>query len=523
MTQQCDEHRLETADASTVFAEHGVALERMAARITGDREDARDLVADAFTALLEAGPSDPGHAVPWLYVTVRHRAYNRVRDRARARRRLPRLATETTTPLDPESALRHDTRVRRLLAGATEHLSERDRVAVVLRHMQQASYDEVATALGTTSAQARVVVHRATARLRRRLVATLSRRHGARDTCVSSIAEHGVHDGCRGCVALSDEVIALLQGAAVLPLSRPARVGNAVRTWWRRAQSTTGRAAVYVGEVLGPAAALVAAAAVPALPTVPTVEALRAEPAAVTTAPHPAPSSARPAEPPGNGPTAPSAVVDATAPPPPPPGTLGAPVLLDDPGTSPGFTQSIDHQRRSFLAVLGLPVDLPDPLDAPRGPDVDIRSLEIATLAGPDGRASGLRWRVAFAAEPPANVGLGLSWGFRDNQCYASFSWPAGDRLAVYCPSYQVAGVSLVHSEVARARLEMRREGTVVEVTLAFASLDAFGQGLLRPGAELVRMTATASCYVNYFDRSGCENGDSAPDDRNGYSYRIEE
>jgi RNA polymerase sigma factor (sigma-70 family) len=520
VTQQCGEHRVSTADVSAVFHEHGGALERLAARITGDREDARDVVADAFAALLERGPSDPGHAVPWLYLTVRHRAYNRLRTRRRARRRLTKLATETTTPFGPESVLRHDERVRALLTAAAGQLSDRDRAAVLLRHLDHAPYEDVASVLGTTPAQARVVVHRATARLRRQVVATLSRRHKVQSSCI----DNGAHDGCTGCVALSDEVIALLQGAVVLPLSRPRRVASAMREWWRRTGSTANRAAVYVGDVLGPVAALVAIAAAPAAAVPAPATATHQLASASATGPAPRPAQDIAATAPSNRPVEPR--VPSAMPvvvPRPTAVTIGAPLVGDDPGTSPGLSQTIHQQRRSVLDVLGLPIGLPDPLDSPQGPDVDIRSLEIATLAGPDGRAAALRWRIGFMAPPPANVGVGLSWGFEHTDCYASFSWPRGDAVGVNCPDHAVAGVNLLYRPVGYGKAEVHLHGDLLEVTLPFSALDDGANSLFRPGARLVSMVASASCYVNYLERSGCENGDRAPDDWNGYTYRIEE
>src|SRR5687767_2917505 len=155
--QSC--HGGSVMDAAALFTQHAVALERLAARIVGDREEARDVVGDAFTALLANGPSDPHHAIPWLYVTVRHRAYNRVRRQKMVKRRLPALLADTDPAPDPESTVRHDPLVGALVATATANLNERDRIAISMRHVEQASYDEIAAALGTTVMQARVVVH----------------------------------------------------------------------------------------------------------------------------------------------------------------------------------------------------------------------------------------------------------------------------------------------------------------------------------------------------------------------------
>jgi len=321
-------------------------------------------------------------------------------------------------------------------------------------------------------------------------------------------------------------VVALLQGSALLPLSRPARMASTVREWWRRAQSSTGRAVVYVGEALAPAAVLVAITAGPAVPVVP-VPAVSSSPSVAAEAPiasaptidrqpaaHPVGSNV----PSSVGHPAPRVAVDAT---------IGSPLHADDPGTSPGLAQSVEEQRRYVLRVLGLTFDLPDPLDAPQGPEVDIRSVEVATIAAAaDGRAAALRWRIRFAAPPPANVAAGLSWGFAGSACYAQFNWPGGRDVSLYCPQYRLLVGDLMFSEVSRLRAEVHFDDTVLEVVLPFTSLDDQGRALLHPGAQLVRIVASASCYVNFLDRSGCENAARAPDyddGGDGYTYRVEE
>src|SRR5687768_6055831 len=233
-------------DATEIFTKHSVALERLASRLTGDREEARDLVADAFTALLAGGPADADHAAPWLYVTVRNRAYNRVRHQATEARRLAVVATEVNTTPDPESALRSDPHVRSLVATAMSNLAERDRIAVSMRHVEQATYEEIAAALGTTVMQARVVVHRANDKLRRQVVASLS---GPR------LKGNGALVGMsRG--RISDELAALLH--VPVAVSAPSRVKEAVQALRHRLQATSGRAVRCAQEMITPGIAALA-------------------------------------------------------------------------------------------------------------------------------------------------------------------------------------------------------------------------------------------------------------------------
>lgn len=488
-------------DTTGIFTRHRAALERLAARITGDAEDARDVVADAFAALLEGGPTDPGHAVPWLYVTVRHRAYNRVRGRARAQRRLRKLAVDTGTTAGPESALRTDSRIRALLTGAAANLSERDRIAVSLRHVQEASYEDVAAALGTTPSQARVVVHRATTRLRGHLLTSFARRHGEGDPRVG------------------DELVALLQTPVVVPLTLRARLTGAAREWWRRTQSATGRAVAYVGEAVAPAVAFVAMAAGPVsagvvgFPTTPVVAA--AAPAGTT------PSTKAVAAPGAvTSPSDPAAHVPADLPVAKPSlgATIGSPLQAEDVEPAPPLTPSVHGQRRSLLRTLGLGLDLPDPLDAPQGPQADIRSVEIATLAGEDGRPAALRWRVGFAEAPPANLSVTLAWRYAGSAC--SSNWSMRYRATTWCEEPFLLDLKQSRA-VGEFPIELRYDGVVVEATVHFAALDGSTRSLLRPGAELTNVLVGASC--NLLDPSGCENGDRAPDSGAGWTYKVEE
>ncbi|HEX2040494.1 MAG TPA: sigma-70 family RNA polymerase sigma factor [Acidimicrobiales bacterium] len=493
-------------DATAIFREHAVALERLAARITGDREEARDLVADAFAALLAGGPSEARHAVPWLYVTVRHRAYNRMRHQAVAQRRLPALATAVAPLAEPESAVRHDPFIRALVSTATARLTERDRIAVSMRHVEQAPYEEIAAALGTTVTQARVIVHRANNKLRRSVISSLSRRRPA------------VRDGSP---ALSEELSSLLQTPVAVPPSWSERVGNAVRRLRCRTQATTGRATVHIGELVAPGIAMVAMATGPGAAIAPApvphrTTAMVSAPAFVVPRHEGTPVLAL-----GIGAAAPrgSAFVPTSldAPPSAMEDLVGSPVRFEDPGR---FGTPQPHHVLS--RTLGLPRLLLDPLDVSSLPEADIRSLELATLADRWGRPRALRWRLHVEAPLDASAaGFELHWGYERTKCYTLFKWPTTHdpmvlTLCPVAPEPLDVGVIQLWAAFASSPVELRVEGTVLEAILPFESLDEGTRPFLYPGARMVRIVAHTQCPSD-----DCPAYDSAPD-QGGYTYQIE-
>lgn len=132
---------------------------RYASQLTGERHLAEDLIHDVYLETLRRATADRGLepiGAGWLCRAVRHRFLDRVRSDKRERRRL-RLLDGGRADEHPES----DT--TKLLAG----LSDRERAAVVLRHVDGLSVAEVATALGTTVRAIESLLSRAKVRARR--------------------------------------------------------------------------------------------------------------------------------------------------------------------------------------------------------------------------------------------------------------------------------------------------------------------------------------------------------------------
>jgi RNA polymerase sigma-70 factor (ECF subfamily) len=506
-------------EATGLFSEHAAALERLAARITCDSEDARDLVGDAFLAFLRSGPSDREHAVPWLYLTVRRRAYNRARDRSRARRRLAAMAAEGETVSAPPTAT--DPSIEALLSNALGSLGERDRTAIVLRHLHERSYEDLALALDTTPAQARVVVHRAGARLRRQLVGALGQRHGVSTSCADSLASTGRHEGCPRCLAVSDEIAALLhRGAAMTLAPSGRRFAGVAGRWWHRAHAVATRRAMAVGDAVTPVAvalAITVGAVVPVEggPLAPANASVASPIEHVANATAKAPASAPAGSAVANG-RPPNATVAAVTRAVAQGATIGPVASVDDPGVSDGSTLAMAQQARELL-VLGHPIHLLDPLDvdADAGPELDIRSLEVATLAGDDGAAAALRIRVTFESPLPAELGPVLGWQYPDSDCNTYITWSEPRRgMWTSCPAMEP--VYSYRQSTMSGPIEVRWDGPVFEVTITFSRLDAASRYRLRPGGQLIAIRATTSCDL----RDTSCRGDEAPDS-GSFEYRI--
>ena len=171
-------------DAFRVLVErHSRSVFRLAFRMTGNEQDAEDLVQETFLrAYRQIGKFD-GRATfgTWLYRIAANCSLDLIR--ARKRREVQ------PAPVDDESheiavavaageptpdRVAFSGELRQLLVPAMASLSPMERTAFVLRHYEGMGIEEIGSALGVRSGAAKHCVFRAVQKLRRALEPALS-------------------------------------------------------------------------------------------------------------------------------------------------------------------------------------------------------------------------------------------------------------------------------------------------------------------------------------------------------------
>ncbi|MDQ1437376.1 MAG: polymerase sigma-70 factor, subfamily [Acidimicrobiaceae bacterium] len=154
----------------------------LAFRLTGNEEDARDVVQDAYLRAYKGLKKFRGDASfsTWMYRITANCASSYLVKRSRNRHE--NLDDEThladeRPEIDPE--LRADAASeRRRLADALESLPPDMRAVVVLRDVYDLPHEAIAAELGITEGAAKVRLHRARKRLRERLFPLRAERDG---------------------------------------------------------------------------------------------------------------------------------------------------------------------------------------------------------------------------------------------------------------------------------------------------------------------------------------------------------
>lgn len=131
-----------------LVATRGDALVRYATLLTGDEEEARDMVQDALAATF--GRLRNGFAVEQAEAYVRRAIANRFLDGARRRQRWRRISplVHERERVDSGSTL---TGERLDMAARLERLSPRERACIVLRYDEDRTVEQVAAELGIST------------------------------------------------------------------------------------------------------------------------------------------------------------------------------------------------------------------------------------------------------------------------------------------------------------------------------------------------------------------------------------
>jgi RNA polymerase sigma-70 factor (ECF subfamily) len=155
-----------------IVRRHSASVYRLAYRLTGNAHDAEDLMQDVFIRMLRFHTTFKGGTIRgWLHwITVNLfrdslRRQHAVRFQPLGELALARLPSAEPTPPEVFSQRNLDDDIR----AALDDLSPGLREAVILRHIEDVSHEEIATRLGIATGTARARAFRGRARLREAL------------------------------------------------------------------------------------------------------------------------------------------------------------------------------------------------------------------------------------------------------------------------------------------------------------------------------------------------------------------
>jgi RNA polymerase sigma-70 factor (ECF subfamily) len=152
--------------------EHGDRVYSYAAWLLGDREEARDVVQDGLMRLWRerAGVADRAGR-SWLMRTVHRLCIDRLRRRGVQRETGLDESEERScrVPVERSAEL---SELQAAMAGAMSRMLPRDRALIVMREMQEMSYQEMSDVLDIPVNTLKPAVYRARERLREELSKT---------------------------------------------------------------------------------------------------------------------------------------------------------------------------------------------------------------------------------------------------------------------------------------------------------------------------------------------------------------
>lgn len=155
------------ASFTDLYQRYSRDVYRYALHLSGDTARAEDLTAEAFLRIWSAADAPRELTVRGYLLTIARNLYLQGLRRTRRESALP-AEVPVAAGIEQETESRRE--YARMRAALLE-LPELERSALLLRAEQEMSYEEIAAALGTTPAAARVRVHRA----RLKLAALLNR------------------------------------------------------------------------------------------------------------------------------------------------------------------------------------------------------------------------------------------------------------------------------------------------------------------------------------------------------------
>jgi RNA polymerase sigma-70 factor, ECF subfamily len=156
---------------------HSRSVFRLAYRLTGNEQDAEDVVQETFLRAYKQLQNFESRASfgTWLYRICANYSLDLIRSRKRHHDRRPPADEETDAMLSiPASTpgpdrVAYSVQVEERISVAMAELTEQERTAFVLRHFEGSSIEEIAAALGLGGSAAKHSIFRAVQKLRKAL------------------------------------------------------------------------------------------------------------------------------------------------------------------------------------------------------------------------------------------------------------------------------------------------------------------------------------------------------------------
>jgi RNA polymerase sigma-70 factor (ECF subfamily) len=154
----------------TVVGRYEGPLLRYTARITGDVEQARDVVQDAFLRLHQQNGSGPENVQAWLYTVCRRRALDVLRKETRMKTLNDGAAAVCESPLPSQPEAMEQAETESHLLELLGDLPANQQEVVRLKFQSSLSYRDIAEVTGLTVSNVGYLLHMAVKRLREQLV-----------------------------------------------------------------------------------------------------------------------------------------------------------------------------------------------------------------------------------------------------------------------------------------------------------------------------------------------------------------
>jgi len=158
---------------------HSRSIFRLAYRMTGNEQDAEDMVQETFLRAWKQMHRFDGRAAfgTWVYRIASNCSLDLIRARKvhgeqqplSGDEELPGTFDGVATGAPSPERLMQSNQIARMLGPALAHLSEMERTAFLLRHYEGCGTDEIARALGVQANAAKQTVFRAVQKLRQAL------------------------------------------------------------------------------------------------------------------------------------------------------------------------------------------------------------------------------------------------------------------------------------------------------------------------------------------------------------------